>query len=227
MDRNKADKRWLVLLVLPPAALTALGLIFWGQLRGLTGAQVLDYLPASLPLAALALIGLHGLKSLSLVFPLAVLQVAGGLLLPTGWAFVVNLAGMLVSLSIPYGLGRFTGNRLWHWLCGRFARLRAIERYEAANNLLFAAILRLVDVLPFDAVSWYLGSTGVAFGPYLAGSVVGNLADMVMNTWLGLALADGLHWQQLFLWLVLKIISLLLARALNRHVNRQFGRREG
>ena len=222
MEGPRADKRWLVLLILPPAALAALGGIFWGQLRGLTGARVLEYLPASVPLAALALIGLHGLKSLSLVFPLAVLQVAGGLLLPTGWAFVVNLAGMLVSLSIPYGVGRFTGNRLWHWLCGRFARLRAIERYEAANNLLFAAILRLVDVLPFDLVSWYLGSTGVAFGPYLLGSVVGNLADMVMNTWLGMALADGLDWRQLFLWVVLKILSLLAARSLNRKVNERY-----
>ena len=122
--RPRAKKRWLILLVLPPAALTALGLIFWGQLRGLTAAQLLHYLPANLPLAALCLIGLHGLKSLSLVFPLAVLQVAGGLLLPTGWAFAVNLAGMLVSLSLPYGVGRFTGNQLWHWLCARFPRLR-------------------------------------------------------------------------------------------------------
>ena len=104
----------------PPAALAALGLIFWGQLRGLTAAELLNYLPASVPLAALSLIGLHGLKSLSLVFPLAVLQVAGGLLLPTGWAFAVNLAGMLVSLSLPYGVGRFTGNQLWRWLCARF-----------------------------------------------------------------------------------------------------------
>lgn len=217
--RPRAKKRWLVLLVLPPAALAALGLIFWGQLRGLTAAELLNYLPASVPLAALSLIGLHGLKSLSLVFPLAVLQVAGGLLLPTGWAFAVNLAGMLVSLSLPYGVGRFTGNQLWRWLCARFPRIQAIERFEAGNNLLFAAILRLVDVLPFDLVSWYLGSTGVAYGPYLAGSVIGNLADMVMNTWLGIALSDGLDWRQLLLWLVLKIISLLAARALNRRVN--------
>ena len=131
----------------------------------------------------------------------------------------VNLAGMLVSLSLPYGVGRFTGNQLWRWLCARFPRIQAIERFEAGNNLLFAAILRLVDVLPFDLVSWYLGSTGVAYGPYLAGSVIGNLADMVMNTWLGIALSDGLDWRQLLLWLVLKIISLLAARALNRRVN--------
>ena len=42
MEGPRADKRWLVLLILPPAALAALGLIFWGQLRGLTGARVLE-----------------------------------------------------------------------------------------------------------------------------------------------------------------------------------------
>ena len=81
--------------------------------------QILAYTPDNALLAALALIGLYAVKSLSVVFPLLVLYISAGVLFSAPIAILVNTAGLLVCLSVPYWIGRFSGKELVEKLTAR------------------------------------------------------------------------------------------------------------
>ena len=52
------------------------------------------------------------MKSLSVFFPLLVLYAAAGRVFPLSKALLVNLIGLVICESIPYGIGRLSGTSL-------------------------------------------------------------------------------------------------------------------
>ena len=63
-------------------------------------------------LSALILLLLYALKSLSVAFPIAVLEVVAGIVFPLPIALLLNLIGLVIVLTIPYHIGRLSGHDL-------------------------------------------------------------------------------------------------------------------
>lgn len=212
-----SKKRLALLALIPIGALLILVAIFWQVLSGLSAADILNYLPPNTVLAVLALMGLYALKSLSIMFPLMVLQIAAGIMFGPVWGLVINLLGMCIELALPYLVGRMTGPSLHKTLLERFPQLNKIEEYRCDNQIMFSYLLRAVGVLPGDVVSWYLGSTRMSFWPFFIGGHLGTLTGTLIATLFGDTVSDGISIPVLILWAVLLVASYIITHYINKH----------
>ena len=105
--------------------------------------------------------------------PATVLSIAAGLLFGVAGGLTVVMAGALLSAVGAFGLSRSLGRR-------------AVERIEAAGCAASTALLRrrgllavigirLVPLLPFNALNYLCGLTAVRTRDYIAGTAVGIL----------------------------------------------------
>lgn len=138
----------------------------------------------------LFLLLLYAGKTLSLVFPLKVPQLAAGLLLPAPFAAAVNLLGTGVSAAVGYGMGRLLGGDSVRRITGKNPRLAALLNEQNGDVLFFSFFLRSLVFLPLDAVSLYFGASKADFRSYLAGSLLGMLPNIILSTLMGAALTD-------------------------------------
>ena len=181
-------ERWLRWM--PLGAMGVFAGVFLTLGRGLTLTEVLSWTPENPALAGLFLVGLYGLKSLSLVFPLLLLYLAAGAIFPLPLAFAVNTAGLAVCVSLPFFLGRRMGTEIQGALLRRWPKLARLEKLEREGTFRFVTLLRALGLLPCDVVSLWCGASGMGWRAYLAGSLAGMLPMMLAETALGSAVQE-------------------------------------
>lgn len=147
--------------------------------------DILSYCPDNLWLAALVFLGFYALKSLSVVFPLTALFVSIGAIYPFGVAVVLNIAGLAVCFTIPYLVGRISGGDLIRVVERRYPKVQKMVNYGHDNNLFASYISRAVVVVPGDVVSMIHGALRMPYRPYLLGSLLGVMPEMLVQTYIG------------------------------------------
>ena len=191
-DQESPLKRFgrLFLRCLPLLGLVAA--ILWLFLSGeeLSVDTVLSYTPKMPLLAALFLLLLYGLKSLSLTLPILLLDAVCGVLFPLPIAILVATLGTAITLTIPYFIGRGAGPDMTEKLQQKHPRLRELRELRSRNELFLAFLIRIVGILPCDVVSLYLGNTRLPFPKYLLGGVLGFLPDILTATVVGMKADD-------------------------------------
>lgn len=174
-----------------PVAICALLIILpLASGKEITVQAVIDYTPENPSAAALVILLLYALKSMSFVFPIAVLQIATGHLFQTPIALLINFLGRAITLSIPYWAGRFSGSDMVESLTKKYPRLEAICSRQGRNPLFISFLLRTFCFLPGDAVSLYLGATKIPFPYYLSGGILGTTLGVMLSTILGSSITD-------------------------------------
>ena len=168
------------------------GALLWLWLSGkeLSVDTILGYTPELPLLAALFLLLLYGLKSLSLTLPILLLDTVCGVLFPLPAAILVATLGTAVTLTIPYFIGRGAGPDMTEKLQQKHPRLRELREMRSRNELFLAFLIRIVGILPCDVVSLYLGNTRLPFPKYLLGGVLGFLPDILTATVVGMKADD-------------------------------------
>ncbi len=168
------------------------GAMLWLFLSGekLSVDTVLSYTPKIPLLAALFLLLLYGLKSLSLTLPILLLDTVCGVLFPLPVAILVATLGTAITLTIPYFIGRGAGPDMTEKLQQKHPRLRELRELRSRNELFLAFLIRIVGILPCDVVSLYLGNTRMPFPKYLLGGVLGFLPDVLTATVVGMKADD-------------------------------------
>ena len=168
------------------------GAMLWLFLSGekLSVDTVLSYTPKIPLLAALFLLLLYALKSLSLTLPILLLDTVCGVLFPLPVAILVATLGTAITLTIPYFIGRGAGPDMTEKLQQKHPRLRELRELRSRNELFLAFLIRIVGILPCDVVSLYLGNTRMPFPKYLLGGVLGFLPDVLTATVVGMKADD-------------------------------------
>lgn len=168
------------------------GAMLWLFLSGekLSVDTVLSYTPKIPLLAALFLLLLYALKSLSLTLPILLLDTVCGVLFPLPVAILVATLGTAITLTIPYFIGRGAGPDMTEKLQQKHPRLRELREMRSRNELFLAFLIRIVGILPCDVVSLYLGNTRMPFPKYLLGGVLGFLPDVLTATVVGMKADD-------------------------------------
>lgn len=190
MKPQKSKKIINFLKVLPLIVCMIFIALFLVSGSDMTVQTVLSYTPESPFAAALVILLLYALKSVSFVFPIAVLQIAAGHLFPTPIALFLNFSGRAITLSIPYWIGRFSGSDLINSLQGKYPKLKEICDKQEQNPVFISFLLRAFCFLPGDAVSLYLGAAQIPFSCYLTGGVLGTALGVVLATILGSSITD-------------------------------------
>lgn len=184
--------------------------LFSGQ--EITAESLLDYAPEKPLYAAIFLILLYAFKSLTVFFPIIVLNVLGGFLFEPVHALIINSVGVLVELAIPYWIGRSSGAGFAERLCDKYPRLGEVMGESSDNNLFMSFFLRVISCLPGDAISMYFGACKTPFGTYLLGSFLGTIPGVITATLLGMSITDPsspMFWISIVLTVGLSVVSFL------------------
>ncbi|MGQ0573627.1 MAG: TVP38/TMEM64 family protein [Pseudonocardia sp.] len=105
--------------------------------------------------------------------PATLLSIAAGLLFGLGGGVTVVMTGALLSAIGAFGLSRSLGRRAVERVdSDRLNRLDALLR---RRGLLAVIGVRLVPLLPFNALNYLCGLTAVRTRDYIAGTAVGIL----------------------------------------------------
>lgn len=180
--------------------------------REITAEGLMNYAPDNPWLAATFLILLYAFKSLTIFFPIIILNVLGGFLFEPLTAMLVNFIGVLVELSIPYWVGRLSGSGLAEKLKKKHPKLSELMN-DNSNEFFKSFFLRVISCLPGDAVSMYFGARKVKFSTFLTGSFLGTLPGVVTATLLGMSITDPdspMFWISVGFTVGISVISFLI-----------------
>ena len=151
---------------------------------------VLQVSPRNMLLAAVLLLLLFALKSLSVFIYSGILFAASGILFPLPAAILVNLLGAAVMVSLPYWLGRQVGGELMESIIRKYPKTAVLRQAQMENQLFLSFITRIINILPSDILSLYMGASGVHYGKYLLGSIAGMLLTVITFPIIGSHITD-------------------------------------
>ena len=159
-----------------------------------------------------------GYVVLSLVpSPKALLTVAGGVLFGFWAGAALALAAALVGAVLSFAFGRVLGREAVDRLTrGRLARVDELLSHHGLASVL---VVRLIPVVPYTAINYAAGLTGVRLRHYVVGSALGMVPGSLAYAALG---AYGTEpWK-----LVAAATALVLLVAGGAWWGRRLGRRE-
>lgn len=173
-----------------------LGLIWVGIIviclihrKELSAEGIASYSPKNAWLAAIVMLGLFALKSLSIVIYSGLLYAANGMLFPLPAAIALNLLGTVIMVSLPYLIGRKAGATAVEEIRAKYPKAEAIHNLRAQNDFLFPFLTRMAR-LPSDIVSLYMGAVHVEYKKYLLGSLLGILPQTITFPIMGMSIQN-------------------------------------
>ena len=178
---------------------------------------IIKYTPKDPILAAIVILLLYALKSLTVVFPLAILFLASGIIFPTWFAILINILGLAITFTIPYLIGRYFGDEIIEEIYTRFPKVKEITKYQNSNAFFACFITRIVGFLPGDIVSIYFGACNTNFPVYLIGGISGCLLSIITTTILGEKLNNPFT-KEFLVVLFIRIIVIIGAILLNKKI---------
>lgn len=173
-----------------------LGLIWVGIIvilfihrKELSAEGIARYTPKNPWLAAIVMLALFALKSLSIVIYSGLLYAANGILFPLPVAIVLNLIGTVIMVSLPYWIGRRNGASAVGEIRKKYPKAEVVHDLRAKNDFLFSFLVRMIR-LPCDVASLYMGAVHVEYKKYLLGSLFGMLPHAITYPIIGMSIRD-------------------------------------
>lgn len=212
--KNKLKSFLLGAVRVVPLAVCAIFMVlylFGG--KGFSVEDILNYTPDSKVFAAFFMVALYAFKSLTIFFPITLLNIAGGFLFTPFHAIIVNSVGVIAELTVPYWIGRVSGSNSAERFLAKHPKLSEMMEKNANNSFFKAFFLRVIAILPGDAISMYLGATKLPFGVYLLGSFLGTFPSMVAATLVGTSITDPtspMFWISIISTVSISLISVLI-----------------
>ena len=188
-DKRKSRKKRIPLIAILAMAIVFRAITYYiGE--DLTVDTILKYSPHNQVLAAGVLILFFGMKSLTVIFPLSVLYLASGILFSPLPAILVSSIGLAVTITIPYWLGRYSGDNIVNDICTKYPKAAQVQEYQQKNSFFACFITRIVGFLPGDIVSLYFGACNTSYPIYLTAGLCGSMLSIITTTLLGDKLSD-------------------------------------
>ncbi|NLT63118.1 MAG: TVP38/TMEM64 family protein [Clostridiales bacterium] len=185
MDEKKGGSAVRFIKLLPLAGIAIFSLTYYFADIDINIETLLNYSPENLFLSALFLMLLYSAKSLTVFFPIILLEVTGGLLFPTGIAIFLNIIGNALVFSIPYYIGRYAGSDISVYLIEKHPKLQVFYEKQKKHEWFLSFFLRAISCLPGDAVSMYLGAQRVPYLIFISGSLAGRIFSILASTIIG------------------------------------------
>jgi uncharacterized membrane protein YdjX (TVP38/TMEM64 family) len=115
--------------------------------------------------------------------PATPFTIAGGYIFGHASGLLLSTLGTTLAAVISFSISRYLfRDYIKNKLSGRYAGIG--ERFDKSGIFVIAA-MRVVPVIPFDAVSYLAGVSSIGFMDYLIGTVLGELPGAFVLTMLG------------------------------------------
>jgi uncharacterized membrane protein YdjX (TVP38/TMEM64 family) len=122
----------------------------------------------------------------SFLVPGAVMTIAGGLAFGAFWGAIWSLVGANLGALIAFWAGRFLGQSFVERIFGE--RFRQLLDRLVRNGFFLILYLRLVPVIPYNALNMLAGVSPISFRDYLWATLIGMIPGTVLFAFLGDAL---------------------------------------
>ncbi len=122
----------------------------------------------------------------SFLVPGAVMTIAGGLAFGALWGAVWSLVGADLGALVAFGAGRLLGRSFVENMIGD--RFRKLLARLARNGFYIILYLRIVPVIPYNALNLLAGASPITFSDYFWASAVGLIPGTILFALLGDAL---------------------------------------
>lgn len=135
---------------------------------------------------AAMIIGFSVVKSFALIFPPAVIYAVSGIFFENLWtAILVNFIATVLSLVLPFFLGKLTGRDMLDSLKKRFPKIEKLDNFAGENEFAIVLIVKASGMLPSDLSSLIFGAMDMKFRNYFIAANIGMLPLNVLWTLLG------------------------------------------
>lgn len=159
--------------------------------------------------APMAFLGIYAALTLTPA-PKNVMTALAAALFGFGWGAALSWTAAMLGAMAAFGLARVLGrDAVDRLLRGRLAQVDALLHDHGLGTIL---VVRLIPILPYTAINYGSGVSGVRFGPYILGSAVGMIPGTLAYAalgglgGLGVGVADP--------WLVTLAVGLLVVLSL-------------
>jgi uncharacterized membrane protein YdjX (TVP38/TMEM64 family) len=122
----------------------------------------------------------------SFLVPGAVMTIAGGLAFGTIWGSVYSLIGGDIGAVVAFAAGRFLGKSFVERIVGE--RFHAMLQRIAKHGFQIILYLRMVPVIPYNALNLLAGASPITFYDYFWATMIGMIPGTILYAFLGDAL---------------------------------------
>jgi uncharacterized membrane protein YdjX (TVP38/TMEM64 family) len=122
----------------------------------------------------------------SFLVPGAVMTIAGGLAFGTAWGSVYSLIGGDAGAILAFAAGRFLGKSFVEQIVGE--RFQSMLQKIAKHGFQIIFYLRMVPVIPYNALNLLAGASPISFHDYFWATMVGMIPGTILFAFLGDAL---------------------------------------
>jgi len=137
--------------------------------------------------ASLVYIAMQALRPFSFL-PATPFTMAGGYIFGHYYGLLLSTIGTTIAATISFFLSRYLlRDRIKNKLDGRFA---GIGDRIGEKGIFVVIALRLIPILPFDAVSYLAGVSSIRYRNYIVGTILGELPGAFIFTMLGSSLKN-------------------------------------
>lgn len=208
--KEKTKNKWLkAFQILSTIFAVLITILYWDEFRALTVSHIVDASPNTWITAILIVLIYYVLKSFIMIVPVLVIQIAAGVIFPLPLALVVNLAGLMITLSISYGMGRLRGQNYVGRLIEKYPKSAIIQTLPNKNPFLFCFLIHSLSIFPMNMIGMFAGALNIGYKYYFYGALFGSLVRVVSVTVMGTAAADPTSPVFLISLVVTLLISLI------------------
>src|SRR5207253_6777961 len=119
----------------------------------------------------------------SFLVPGAVMTIAGGLAFGTVKGSVYSLIGADIGAIVAFGAGRFLGKSFVERIVGE--RFNAWLHKIAKHGFQIIFYLRMVPIIPYNALNLLAGASPIEFRDYFWASMIGMVPGTILFAFLG------------------------------------------
>ncbi len=134
--------------------------------------------------APIAFVAVYAALTVGLL-PGAALSLAAGAIFGVGLGTVVTVLGATIGATLAFLIGRRLSRGSVEAITG--GQLQRLDRHLAERGFASVLLVRLVPLVPFNALNYAAGATGLRLRDYVGGTVIGILPGSVAFT----AAGDG------------------------------------
>jgi uncharacterized membrane protein YdjX (TVP38/TMEM64 family) len=125
----------------------------------------------------------------ALALPGSILTIAGGAVFGFWWGSLLNSLGANIGASAAFWFARLLGREGIERIAG--SRIRGLDRATEQHGFLGLLVLRLIPLVPFNALNFGSGLTAMRWRDYGLATLVGIIPGTLVYTFFADALVQG------------------------------------
>lgn len=127
---------------------------------------------------------LYSIKSFVIFIPAGIFMLAGGLSFGTLMGAIVLVIGTILSSTIGFVFARYFGKDYVQKKLSR-TKIGDISGKIAQKGFLIILLLRLVPILPYDAINYICGMSKIRYRDFILATIIGTIPACVLYAYLG------------------------------------------